>query len=161
MEALLLRVNENEGAKRSLKAISLVATLTSVLIYILMVASSFFAEPMRAVALLFVCGISFALVSTVRKIINAKRPYEEYDFLTPEKNAKSGLSFPSRHVFSAFIIGTVAFTVSPMLAIASYIIGVSLAACRVLLGIHYLRDVIFGAALGVFFGALGILVILI
>ena len=161
MGALLLRVSENEGARRSLKIISLAATLSSAFIYVFMVASSFFVEPMRAVAMLFVGGISFALVSTVRKIINAKRPYEEYDFLTPEKNAKSGLSFPSRHVFSAFIIGTMAFTVSPMLAVASYIIGASLAACRVLLGIHYLRDVICGAAVGIFFGALGILVILI
>ena len=51
-------------------------------------------------------GISFVAVSIFRKCYNAKRPYEIYDFKPLIPKDTIGKSFPSRHVFSIFVIGT-------------------------------------------------------
>ena len=55
----------------------------------------------EGVMLLALTFIPFALVSIVRILINAERPYQIYDFsaitTTPPKS-KLGSSFPSRHV---------------------------------------------------------------
>ena len=59
-------------------------------------------------------GISFVAVSIFRKCYNAKRPYEIYDFKPLIPKDTIGKSFPSRHVFSIFVIGTI--PVSPSLS---------------------------------------------
>ena len=48
--------------------------------------------------------VSFVLLSVLRKALNAKRPYEVFglDPIIPKKT--KGKSFPSRHVFSIFVI---------------------------------------------------------
>lgn len=161
MSELLQRVYSDRRATITLKIISHASSLMCALIYVLTVVSSFFAEPMRAVVLLVFGAAAFVLISLVRKIINSPRPYECYDFYDILPKERLGLSFPSRHVFSAFIIGVMAFSVSVPLALAALLMGVTLAACRVLLGIHYIRDVVAGAAAGAFFGTLGIFIIMI
>ncbi len=107
-------------------------------------------------------AIPFLLVSLVRHFINRRRPYEIYDFeefgINPPQH-RVGRSFPSRHVFSAFIIGVIIMPYSVHLGVMTLIGGVFLAAARVLLGIHFPTDVIAGAALGIFFGAAGILIL--
>ena len=71
---------------------------------------------------------------------------------------KKGHSFPSRHVFSAFIIGTLWMILSPYVGAATLLFGAVIAISRVLLGIHFLRDVIVGAVIGVASGVIGILI---
>lgn len=100
-------------------------------------------------------SISFCLVSVFRKIINAKRPYEVMD-IKPliDKNTK-GNSFPSRHIFSIYIIATVYLYISIPIGVALMILGIGLAAIRVLSGVHFLRDVIWGMIIGIIMGVLG------
>lgn len=104
---------------------------------------------------LLVPGVSFILVSLSRNYINAPRPYEVLD-IAPiiEKNTK-GRSFPSRHVFSAFIIATSLYHVSVTVGIAIMVIGIILAIVRVVGGVHFPRDVIAGALLGILLGKIG------
>ena len=47
---------------------------------------------------LVIAGIAFVLVSLVRKMINADRPYTKYDFVPLIEKNKTGESMPSRHV---------------------------------------------------------------
>ncbi len=58
---------------------------------------------------LFFCAaipaVSFAAVSAFRAVYSAKRPYEVLDIQPLIKKETEGKSFPSRHVFSVFIIG--------------------------------------------------------
>ena len=98
----------------------------------------------------------FLAVSAVRFLINAPRPYELYDFYEKKPKEKHGKSFPSRHVYSAFVIATLAFVYSIPLGVSLALIGVSLAAARVLLGIHFIRDVLCGALIGTVSGLIGI-----
>lgn len=93
-------------------------------------------------------AITFVLLSIVRKAINRSRPYEKLR-IEPLLNKKScGSSFPSRHIFSAFMIaGTVAF-LTPW-GYLLYLPATLLALIRVIGGVHYPSDVLAGAAVGV------------
>ncbi|MDO4177351.1 MAG: phosphatase PAP2 family protein [Bacillota bacterium] len=101
-------------------------------------------------------GVSFVLVSIFRHLYNAPRPYDEPGAPEPIiKKDSPGKSFPSRHVFSIFIIAVTAFMVQPVSGILIGIAGVILAIIRVAGGVHYPRDVIAGAIIGVALGLIG------
>jgi membrane-associated phospholipid phosphatase len=104
-------------------------------------------------------GVAVLLVSLARRLINAKRPYEIYGFYIEKPKDKSGRSFPSRHVFSSFLIATLAYAFSPIFALILCGVSIILAVCRVLLGIHFISDVVFGALIGIFSGALTVILI--
>lgn len=115
-----------------------------------------FLESMFFKALLVPLG-SFVILSALRKGINAPRPYEVYETspLIP-KNTK-GKSFPSRHVFSIFIIGMTFYYCcpAPELGIVILILGIFLAILRVVSGVHFIKDVVAGALLGILMAELG------
>jgi undecaprenyl-diphosphatase len=62
-------------------------------------------------------------------------------------------SFPSGHSLNAFAVGTVVALAFPALAPIAFLIAASVAASRVFLGLHFLTDVVVGAALGAALGA--------
>ncbi|MFR4318888.1 MAG: phosphatase PAP2 family protein [Eubacterium sp.] len=103
---------------------------------------------------LIVAGISFVLVSLVRKMINADRPYTKYDFVPLIEKNKTGESMPSRHVFSAFVIGVTVIPINPIISVVCIICGVFIAITRVALGVHFIRDVIAGALIGIICGTI-------
>ena len=110
--------------------------------------------------LVLMAAIPFALVSLMRLLFNFERPYELVDFLPFEKmkaERKAGRSFPSRHVFSAFLIGALLFTLSPVVGALTLFAGAFLALERVMLGIHFPKDVIVGAIIGLVSGVVGTL----
>jgi membrane-associated phospholipid phosphatase len=160
MEKLLKRIYESKKTALSLKIISHASSLISVVVYAVLVIYSYLSAPMEAVRMLIAAGVPFVLVSIVRKLVNAPRPYEIYEFYESHPKEKAGESFPSRHVFSAFIIAALSYTLSLPLAIALAVIGIALAVSRVLLGMHFIRDVITGCVLGIASGILGILIII-
>ncbi len=98
--------------------------------------------------LIIVPALFFVLLSEFRKKINAKRPYELYGFKPLIKKDTRGLSFPSRHVFSIFIIGGSIWVINRFLGIIILIMGLFLAIIRVITGVHFPRDVIAGAIIG-------------
>ena len=109
---------------------------------------------------LIVPGISFVLVSIFRSVYNAPRPYEMPDAKpTIIKKNSPGKSFPSRHIFSIFIIAMTFFRVWPPAGILIGIAGAVLAVCRVSGGVHFPKDVIAGALIGIGCGIIGYYVI--
>ena len=110
---------------------------------------------------LLVPGISFVLVSIFRSRLNAPRPYEMPGAKPPIiKKDALGKSFPSRHVFSIFVIAVTVFWVWPLPGVLTAAAGALLAWCRVAGGVHFPRDVIAGALIGIGCGLLGYYVIL-
>ena len=99
---------------------------------------------------LLVPGVSFVLVTALRKAINA-----------PPVIAKDtqGNSFPSRHTFSIFVIAMTFCVWCPLAwaGPAMLAAGVALAVIRVVSGVHFPRDVVAGAVLGIALGAVGFL----
>lgn len=106
----------------------------------------------RLAVVLAVPALSFMLVSLFRQKVNAKRPYELYGFIPLIPKETAGKSFPSRHVFSIFLIATTVFFLQCSMGIVLWVAGVCLAVIRVVTGVHFPRDVVAGAVLGVFCG---------
>lgn len=104
---------------------------------------------------LLVPAVSFALVSLVRRGINAPRPYEALDIQPIIQKDTQGKSMPSRHVFSIFMIAMTFLWVLPWAGGVLLGLGALLGCIRVVGGVHFPRDVIAGAAAGVFCGAVG------
>ena len=74
-------------------------------------------------------------------------------------SANTGKSFPSRHTFSAFLVGTLMLRLMLPLGVVILALALLMSAARVLLGLHFLRDVIVGAVLGLVMGAVGVIAV--
>lgn len=99
--------------------------------------------------------VSFVILSIVRDWIDAPRPYEKFETRPLIPKETKGNSFPSRHVFSAFVIAMAGFYTNPLIGTVFAVLGLVVAVCRVLGGVHFPGDVIAGALLGVISGAIG------
>ena len=108
---------------------------------------------------ILVPAISFVLVSVFRRLINAPRPYEKFDMPPVLEKDTRGKSFPSRHVFSVFIIAMTVFYLHADAGILLGVIGVVLGLIRVIGGVHEPKDVFAGALIGILCGVVGFYVI--
>lgn len=109
-------------------------------------------DVVRAVA---VPAVSFVVVSVFRYVYCAPRPYEVFGITPVIKKETKGKSFPSRHVFSAFIIAFTVFYFLPPLGIMLFVLSGIMAAVRVLGGVHFVKDVAAGAVIGICCGIIG------
>ena len=114
-------------------------------------------------ALLYVITlfVPFVLVSILRVWIDAARPCAVYTLQNVElPHKKTSRSMPSRHVFSVFAIGaSICFFHLP-LGLTTLVFGIVLAGCRVLLAVHFMRDVAVGACIGALSGIISGIVII-
>ena len=113
----------------------------------------------RLLPAVLIPGISFVLLTLVRDRINAPRPYEVLDIRPLLLKDTKGHSFPSRHVFSVFVI---AFTVGVHIhwaGIALGAVGLLISLIRVLAGIHFPRDVLAGMLSGIACGLIGFFIL--
>lgn len=99
------------------------------------------------------------LVTAIRYIVNAKRPYEVYDYSPAVPKNTKGKSFPSRHTASAFIIAMAFLYIKLELGIVMLVLAAAIGATRVVAGVHFIRDVVGGAMISVVIGLLGFFLI--
>lgn len=97
-------------------------------------------------------AVSFVIVTLLRKKINAPRPYQVYGIAPIIPKDTLGNSFPSRHAFSIFIIAMVAMYIDVTLGIFMIVMGIVLCLVRVIGGVHFIKDVICGAFMGIVAG---------
>lgn len=112
----------------------------------------------RVARMVAVPAVSFILVSLFRTGYNAPRPYELYGFTPLLPKDTKGKSFPSRHVFSIFVIASSVAGIWLPAGLALLGMGIILAGLRVIMGVHFPRDVLAGALIGIFVGVAGILI---
>lgn len=105
-----------------------------------------------ALAYLLVPATGFIILSVIRKRMNWLRPYELGTFPPLLNREGKGSSMPSRHVFSAAIISTVAWGVNPLLSVFGLSLALLLAGVRVLAGLHFIRDVVVGFLSAILWG---------
>ena len=91
-------------------------------------------------------GVFFVSLSIFRKWLNRPRPYKVLEIDPLLKRESAGASFPSRHVFSAFMIAATISAVTPW-GMLLFVPAVFLATIRVIGGVHYPSDVIAGAGI--------------
>lgn len=100
-------------------------------------------------------AVSFFVLSAVRSRIHAPRPYEKFGIPPVLPKDTMGKSFPSRHVFSAFMIAMTFWVRFPWQGVAFGVCGVLIAVIRVAGGVHEPKDVIAGAFCGILCGVIG------
>ncbi len=115
-------------------------------------------------------NIGFALRSAVTSLIalyictlirftkNAPRPYERYETLPAMNKDTRGQSFPSRHLTSVSVIAVSLLHVWLPVGVVFIFLSAAMGALRVLLGVHFIRDVTVGAVIGYAIGILGVFV---
>lgn len=155
-EKMLSSVYSNRALCELLRLVGALAVLFSVFVLGVLLATS---QPRRAVELAAVTVIPFIAVSVTRRLIDAPRPYELFAIFDSAPKKKKGEGFPSRHVFSAFLIATVCLPTLPVLSAVLFVLASAMAVSRVLLGIHFVRDVVAGAIIGALSGGIGLLVL--
>lgn len=101
----------------------------------------------------------FAICTVMRDVVNASRPYEVTGRPPLIPKDTRGHSFPSRHTFCMFTIACTWLLWQPIVGCALLALACVMAAIRVKGGVHFLRDVIMGAALALAVCAIGYLVI--
>ena len=152
------RVYKNKRIGSTLRFVGYLAVVLSAVAYAVRLLSFFTAGGVMAAqlaAFVVTTAVPFAAVSIVRRLINAPRPYENLTFYEVKPKDKCGQGFPSRHVFSIFLIAASVVLWRPYVAVVLAFLGVALAVSRVLLGIHYVRDTVCGAILGTVSGIIG------
>lgn len=145
---------ENEQKKSWLLRTNKILTGLVYLIYPAMLLYLALMRDSRFLRVLLIPAAGFVLLSLFRKICNAKRPYEVWEIIPLIPKDTKGNSFPSRHVFSTYLIAMAAWYLWPPLGILLCAAGIFLAAVRVIGQVHFVRDVAAGAAIGIAWGLL-------
>lgn len=143
-----------------LQAVNAFVSLSTAVVFFALFFDFLFESPIKLLKFLVVVGAPFIAVTVARRIINAKRPYEIYDFYENPPKAKKGYSFPSRHAVSVLAVATVALFFKWYLGVPLLLLGTMMCAARVLLGIHFIKDVFAGALTGIVCAVIGTLLLL-
>ena len=144
------------GRIRKLKMLDTLLTAGGFIVYPLILIFLIIRRNGRLKSYILIPAAGFALVSLFRKKIDLPRPYENPEINTLSRREKKGQSFPSRHVYSYFVIAVLLAVLFPLPGILMLILGGLLAVVRVLLGVHYPRDVVTGGVLGILTGLLAV-----
>ena len=171
-KALSERVKNNNGLVIAINLLDKAITYITVIIYLAYLIYGFYQIPTDSGVLLYrsilIPAVSFIIVSLYRKIVSSPRPYQVYDFTPALKKDTEGKSFPSRHVFSIFIVSFTVMQTSVILGIIIFIAGIVLGIIRVVGGVHFIKDVVAGFAIaaiisiicyGIFCGVFGSLML--
>jgi len=113
----------------------------------------------RIIAVGAIPFLTFVTATLLGRKLDFKRPFEEIGFESVTPHSK-GHSCPSRHASSSSIITVAAFYVNPLLGFISSLFAAIVFTSRVVTGVHYLRDVLWGIFLGVSVGYIGFFIIL-
>lgn len=159
MEGLLKSVYQKKRLTLALRIVSHTASVLCALLFFLTLIRSALLSPLSALWYALIIGSGYVTVSIARRLINLPRPYEVYDFYSAPPKDRVGLSFPSRHTFLVFAVATGSLPLFPIASASLFLFGILLAISRVLLGIHFIRDVIAGALLGAVSSLIGLLIL--
>ncbi|MDE7298232.1 MAG: phosphatase PAP2 family protein [Lachnospiraceae bacterium] len=156
-EKIRSRLEEKPGRLACLRLLYRVLPPVVAAGYAVCLALSAAASRKLLVCNLVVPAAVFALVTVFRAAVDLPRPYEVWKLPPLVPKDKRGHSFPSRHAASAGVIAMAWWQVSVPAGALFLLIAAGIAASRVLAGVHFVRDVAAGLALGVGAGVLAIM----
>lgn len=148
-------LRENEEKTKRITSANQILTSLIYCVYPLYLVMLFIEKSALLMRSILVPAISFVLLTVVRRMINAPRPYEKFGIPPVIEKDTKGKSFPSRHVFSVFIIAFTIFVSHRGAGIMIALIGVAVAIIRVFGGVHEPKDVVAGAIAGILSGVVG------
>ncbi len=101
-------------------------------------------------------AVANGLLVLAKGRVRRRRPSERaqpLDFHVRSWFASDCFSFPSGHALNAFAIGSVVALAFPAASLPMGVVAASVAASRVVLGVHWLSDVLAGALVGAAIGS--------
>lgn len=158
-EALSRPFRDNPVLTKGVLTLNFLIPLVSYVMYPLLLILQIRRGDAQWIRTLAATGIPFIAVSIFRKLYNRPRPYEVFHSRPLIPKAKQGQSFPSRHVFSAFIIAMCWLFYEPPAGIMLLVMAAMLGALRVIGGVHFVSDVVVGALVGIVSGVIGFILI--
>jgi undecaprenyl-diphosphatase len=93
-------------------------------------------------------GVGIALFLRLKKATGRKRPVALEPHVWATLLPPDQFSFPSGHTITAFAVAVSLSLFYPSLSVGLLFCAVSVAASRILLGMHFLSDVLAGALIG-------------
>lgn len=93
-------------------------------------------------------GLGIVIFLQLKRAIGRKRPCAVEPHCWATLLPPDQFSFPSGHTITAFAVAVSLSLFYPELAIGLFFCAISVAASRILLGMHFLSDVLAGAAVG-------------
>lgn len=156
-------VNKVKSHKHLERALVFLNPILTGIVYIsfpvLLIALGYNRKFDQLLRIVLVCGIPFILLSIFRYFFNAKRPYAMYGYEPVVAKEKEGQSMPSRHVFSAFVIAFAFAYINWQFSIIFFVVATLIAIHRVIVGVHFIKDVVVGALIGIASGIIGFFII--
>ena len=152
MEKVYIAVYKSRRLVHALKVVSVVASAVFAIAFGLLLYHAFKISFSFSLIIFFGSASSFFAVSLARRIIGAPRPCDFYDCIPKTEHEIKKRSFPSRHAFSAFFISFLILPFNVFLGISLIAVSTVMCVCRVLLGIHFIRDVAAGGIVGALSG---------
>ncbi|WP_192855765.1 phosphatase PAP2 family protein [Streptococcus mitis] len=131
---------------RLLRAFNRFMTVVMPIVYIALLATTYFQEGLGRQILIyvFIPASGFVILSLLRKKVNVPRPYEVWEIIPLLDRDSPGQSMPSRHVFSATIISMACLHASLSVGVILLVLSALLGLVRVSGGVHYPKDVVVG-----------------
>lgn len=158
---ILAALRARPQAARALLTANRLLTAAGYLLYPLLLVMLFLEAGDLLPRGILVPAVSFLLLSLLRRVLDAPRPYEVFDIDPLIHKETRGRSFPSRHTFCMFLIAAswLLLHMSTWVGVLLMVAGAAMGTVRVLCGVHFPRDVIVGALAGVACAAIGYLLI--
>lgn len=151
-------MREDETISEMLRLISISSVVVAAYAVGYLLVSLLGKAPLDALKIALVLLVPLLLVSLVRALVKAPRPFEVYGIEPPKGRHSKGRSFPSRHAHCAFAVASVMIFYQPVFGALLFAVGLSAALARVFMGLHFPRDVIAGALTGAVSSLLGMLI---
>lgn len=106
---------------------------------------------------LFIPATNFLFITLLRKIFNKPRPYDVFNHIPLVKyESGKGKSFPSRHTSSAFVIALSYFYIDyTQFGLFMLIIAIIIAISRIIVGVHFPKDVVFAIIISTIWAFIG------
>jgi undecaprenyl-diphosphatase len=127
-------------------------------IWLLVVAWSVVFDRSLLMLMIVASGLSNVTLIVLKGLVRRPRPCDAFPgamFVErpPRYFPSDNRSFPSGHVINAFAVGSVIAFGYPAAVLGIALIALSIALSRIVLGLHYLTDVLAGALLGMAIGS--------
>ena len=151
-------INSSCILKHAVVSLDVILTKAVYIIYPVFIVALFVMGTPGLLRAVLVPGVSFVLLSLFRKIYNSPRPYEVFDFSPVIDKKTKGKSMPSRHVFSMFVIAVTMYCFYKVSGLVIGAAGIVMAVVRVVGGVHFPKDVIAGAVIGIMSGVIGFMI---
>ena len=141
---------------RLLRVFNRFMTVVLPIVYLTLLATTYLQQGFGKQVLMyvFVPASGFVILSSLRKKLNAPRPYEVWGIVPLLDRDSPGQSMPSRHVFSATIISMACLHASLIMGMICLTLSAFLGLVRVLGGVHYPKDVVVGYICGLVWGVI-------